>query len=382
MTAEDERRLAHYKEVSLLDGGHGVYLVRHDVSGRMMVRKRLDVFNSDIYSFLKLHHVENTPYIYEVVEDGDSLVVVEEYIEGSTLKELLEREGVLPLKKAAEYMAALCGIISELHHISPPIIHRDIKPSNIIITPDGQLKLIDLNAAKYQDNSKNRDTELIGTEGYAAPEQYGFGASDTQTDIYAAGVLFNVMLTGVFPQEMVAPGTAGEIIRKCTRLERSERYENVDFLKAELECLAGRPAIKKQDKATGGGDDSVSDGTVGKGIIIGIIAVIGNIPGFRSGGIMHKIFSAILYIIAFAVIIAGGRTFDGTTGERVLLTFAMLSIFIGEVLFIGNCGGVCEKFAKVEKGQPVPKKKIILGAFLVFLAICAVYAVLMIALGY
>ncbi len=381
MTSEEELRLSRYREVSVLDEGHDVWIVRRDGSEQLMVRKRLKIYNGDIYAFLRLHHIENTPYIYEAVEDGDTLIVIEEYINGKTLEQVLEEQKVLPENKAVEYMLALCGIISELHHVNPAIVHRDIKPSNIIITPDGQLKLIDLNAAKYQDSSKSRDTTLLGTEGYAAPEQYGFGASDTQTDIYAAGVLFNVMLTGVLPQEMTAPGAVGEIIKKCTRLERSERYISVDLLKNDLEIIAG---LSKSINPNGSkaADDEESGSVAARGIIIGLITLIGNLPGFRSEGILHKAISAVLYIAAFGAIIYGGMSMSGSAGEKVLLTLAVLSVFIAEVLFIGNCGGVLEKFAKTEPGQPVPKKKTALGAFLVFIAVCAFYAVLMMLFGF
>ena len=70
-----------------------------------------------------------------------------------------------------------------------PIIHRDIKPSNIMITEQNHVVLLDFNAAKLYTNASTNDTVLLGTKGYAAPEQYGFGSSSPQTDIYAIGVL-------------------------------------------------------------------------------------------------------------------------------------------------------------------------------------------------
>lgn len=79
---------------------------------------------------------------------------------------------------------------------TPPIVHRDIKPSNIILTEDGRIVLIDLNAARLDDKNRSHDTQLIGTAGFAAPEQYGFAASSPRADLYAAGILTRVLLTG------------------------------------------------------------------------------------------------------------------------------------------------------------------------------------------
>lgn len=79
---------------------------------------------------------------------------------------------------------------------TPPIVHRDIKPSNIILTEDGRIVLIDLNAARLDDKNRSHDTQLIGTAGFAAPEQYGFAASSPRADLYAAGILMRMLLTG------------------------------------------------------------------------------------------------------------------------------------------------------------------------------------------
>ena len=79
----------------------------------------------------------------------------------------------------------------------PAIIHRDIKPSNIIITAYNRAVLLDFNAAKYYSCQSTEDTVLLGTQGYASPEQYGFGSSSPQTDIYSMGILFRELLNSI-----------------------------------------------------------------------------------------------------------------------------------------------------------------------------------------
>lgn len=107
-----------------------------------------------------------------------------------------------------------------MHSYYLPIIHRDIKPSNVIVTNDGIVKLLDMNAAKYYKGNAEEDTHLIGTVGYAAPEQYGFGESSVQTDIYALGVLLNYLIVGDIPKKGLSSGQIGRIVEKTQPLIR------------------------------------------------------------------------------------------------------------------------------------------------------------------
>ena len=134
-------------------------------------------------------------------------------------------EGPLSEERVIRYTLQLCETLAKLHASLPPIIHRDIKPTNIIITPPDNAILIDLNAAKHE-SAKDEDTTLLGTRGYAAPEQYGFGSSGVQTDIYAIGKLMNTMLNGSFSQQTVN-SRLSSVINKCTELTPSNRYGSV-----------------------------------------------------------------------------------------------------------------------------------------------------------
>lgn len=95
-------------------------------------------------------------------------------------------------------MYDLCEILEKLHSVTPPIVHRDTKPSNIIITNYEHVVLLDFNAAKYFADTDTADTILLGTKGYAAPEQYGFGSSTPQTDIYALGILLKELVKSLY----------------------------------------------------------------------------------------------------------------------------------------------------------------------------------------
>lgn len=238
MTIEQELRLSYYRQVADIDSDHGIYLVQDNRTGRFYVKKLLTTYNADIYRYLWEHPIANTPKTILVEEDGKVLTVIEEFIPGDTLEEILEQKRSLPEDQVISITTQLCKILADFHRCNPAIVNRDIKPSNIKITPDGVVKLLDMNAAKWSSAQSDQDTVLLGTQGYAAPEQYGFGPSSVLTDIYSVGVLMNVMLCGFFPNRHIAGGRLGAVIRKCVELSPSGRYQSVTELQTALEALS------------------------------------------------------------------------------------------------------------------------------------------------
>lgn len=227
MTYEEQVRLSRYQVTADLSGNGLVTLVTDRESGLPFVRKIRSVFQPEVYDFLMMHPVQGIPCIYDRIVDGDRLILIEEYISGSSIQDVLD-SGVLFSEDETKRIALLLvETLRVLHSNMPPIIHRDIKPSNVICCPDGRVYLVDYNTAKLAQNAKERDTVLLGTPGYAAPEQYGFGASSVKTDIYALGVLMNVMLTGCLPSQHLAKGMLGTVIANCTHLDAERRYERV-----------------------------------------------------------------------------------------------------------------------------------------------------------
>ena len=234
MNTSDSLALSCYQQVAVLDKEHDVILVQHSTTGSIYVRKRLSVYNIDVYRYLLDHHIRGIPAIEEIACQDKDLIVIEEYISGRTLQAILDNGNMFSASEAVRIVQQLCMILREMHSAEPPIIHRDIKPSNIIITPDETIRLLDMNAARFSAVDKAEDTALLGTYGYAAPEQFGFGSSNAQTDLYSVGVLLCEMITGHLPKEGIPEGKIGEIIRKCTRIDPEDRYASVDDL---LEAL-------------------------------------------------------------------------------------------------------------------------------------------------
>ena len=102
-----------------------------------------------------------------------------------------------------------------------------------MIEKTGRVVLIDFNASR-KESPAGKDTVIMGTVGYASPEQLGLSQTDARTDIYAAGVLLNVMLTGKHPSESFAKGRVGRIVRKCTAINPDDRYQSADKLALAL----------------------------------------------------------------------------------------------------------------------------------------------------
>ena len=218
-------KLSQYEEVECIGDRGNVILVRDRENQALYVKKILTFYDYDIYQFLKDHPIEFMPKIFGLYEGKDILIVIEEYVRGKTLEEILEA-GPISENSAITIAQKICKILDCLHGLDMPIVHRDIKASNIIVTQDDEIWLLDMNVAKIYDPDQRHDTWFMGTWLYAAPEQVGYGlkASSPKTDIYALGILMNVMVTGKFPNDEQAKGELWDIIQKCISLNSDDRY--------------------------------------------------------------------------------------------------------------------------------------------------------------
>lgn len=185
-------------------------------------------FPHSMAAYEKLHDIRhiNLPEIYDVLEMDDGQIVLEEYIDGLTVAQVMEVDKYRT-SGARKVLLGLCDALTALHNRG--IVHRDVKPENVIVEKSGRVVLIDFNVSRIE-SDVSKDTVIMGTVGYASPEQLGLAQTDARTDIYAVGVLYNVMLTGQHPSVTIAPGKAGRIVRKCTAVNPNERYQTTDEL--------------------------------------------------------------------------------------------------------------------------------------------------------
>lgn len=198
--------------------------VRNNTSGEYFFVR---MFRGDAEGYRKMLTFKNNylPEVFEVASDGDNVLVIEEYIAGDPLDELLD--GVVFTERETRLISCdICRALYALHRFG--IVHRDVKPGNVRIREGSdQAVLLDFDSSRTIKTDQSQDTVRLGTAGYAAPEQYGISQTDGRADIYALGVMMNLMLTGYHPSEKLAGGRLGRIISKCTMVHPDKRYPNV-----------------------------------------------------------------------------------------------------------------------------------------------------------
>ena len=231
-----------------------------DEAGRLCIRKRipLELANREAWDALAGLTHPRLPRVHECYELPDSLVVVCEYIEGSSLRELVGSRGALGMQDAFAIALDVADAASALNWAG--VIHRDISPSNVIVAADGA-HLIDLGIARTYDEQATHDTTRLGTWGFAAPEQYGFAQTDARSDVFSVGRLLAYMLTGCEPDTegfeaglrnaALVPDAVRNLIERACAFEPSKRFASCSELSAAIRDLASELVLGPQLMASG-----------------------------------------------------------------------------------------------------------------------------------
>ncbi len=211
-------------------------------------------FQTEARILARLTH-PNLPKVYDYFSFPGRYFIIMEYIRGRTLEQLLEVRNGRPFDERLVLSWAL-QMLRAMHFLSVqkprPIVFRDLKPSNIMITKEGRVKLIDFGIARFFKEDKREDTYVYGTPGYAAPEQYGAGQTDSRSDIFSLGATMHHCLTGRNPSEnpldFVDPQRlnpklsreASNIIMKALDQDREKRFKGaLDMKQAVQKLLVG-----------------------------------------------------------------------------------------------------------------------------------------------
>ncbi|HVB21661.1 MAG TPA: serine/threonine-protein kinase [Ktedonobacteraceae bacterium] len=263
-TSTSSTLLAHgYRLVNQIgQGGFGeVYKARDTRHNRFVAIKQIslqalspkdiiqatDSYNREVMLMKGLKHA-NLPRMYDHFTDPEHWYIVLEYIEGETLEEYLShnKEGKLPIKEVLNIGITLCDVLDYLHAQSSPIIFRDVKPANIIRTPRGRLYLIDFGIARQYKYGQKKDTGVLGSPGYAPPEQYGIAQTNQQSDIYSLGATLQTLLTGIDRSEITdqdaphqvttlkIPRNLQLLLDRMLEQDGQKRPHTMDFVKQEL----------------------------------------------------------------------------------------------------------------------------------------------------
>lgn len=180
--------------------------------------------------------------IVDIIDSGDVLYIIEDHIEGETLKTILDNNGAQPQERVVAWAIQICEALEYLHTRKPPIIYRDMKPANVMLKPEGEygvIKVIDFGIAREYKEQSSADTISLGTREYAAPEQLNPEMqTDARTDIYCLGVTLYHLLTGhisseppyeIYPIRHWNPQLSAGlevIIQKCTQRNPDDRFQS------------------------------------------------------------------------------------------------------------------------------------------------------------
>jgi serine/threonine protein kinase len=212
----------------------------------------INAFQQEAQMLAVLRHPGLTPVTDYFTEAGNWYLVME-HIEGVTLENHLQRTPGqrLPLAAALRVAEQLCDVLDYLHRQSPPIIFRDLKPGNIMLTPHGDVKLIDFGIARFFKLGQSQDTVNLGTPGYCAPEQFNRGGqTDARTDVYSLGVVLHQLLTGYDPTtsafrlplirslDLSLPVAIESVINQATQLDPALRFQSILEFKQALFLVA------------------------------------------------------------------------------------------------------------------------------------------------
>lgn len=204
------------------------------------------------------------PRVVDILYDAGTIFVVMDYVEGTSLGRAL-RDAARPFAEAdvITWGIQLCDVLEYLHTMDPPIVYRDMKPDNIVLREDGGVRLVDFGTAREYKEGASSDTRVLGTRGYAAPEQFSRGAqSDARTDVYSLGVTLYVLVTGRTaaketywrPIRQINPALSEgleHVIAKATQANPDDRYQTAADMRRDLEnheklTCAYRGALKKR----------------------------------------------------------------------------------------------------------------------------------------
>ncbi|MBU3113961.1 serine/threonine-protein kinase [Clostridium lacusfryxellense] len=252
-----------YEVIKILGrGGMGtVYLCENTILGNFWAIKEVikERKNIDVLAEANILKGLSHPGIRRIVDVfyvSNNVYMVQDYVDGQTLKEYVETNGRMKTEKICRITSDLCDIVGYLHNQNPAIIYRDIKPSNIMITTSGKIVLIDFGISKIYKSDSVKDTVCACSNGYAAPEQYGSGKSCVQTDIYGIGMLVYFLIKGRPPFTGIEPlldenyenyinSKFKKIIQKCVKIDIKDRYVSVSVLKKQISEVLKKDKYEK-----------------------------------------------------------------------------------------------------------------------------------------
>jgi eukaryotic-like serine/threonine-protein kinase len=253
-------------------GGMGYIYLGYDmlIQKNVAVKEMIDKFTNRKERMLAIEHFKREadllcrldnpaiPLFYDYFVENQRYYLIMDYIEGMDLRKILNKNQgkPLPMKQIVIWLLVICDVLTYLHTQEHPIIYRDLKPSNIIVTPNNEVKLVDFGIARlFVPRVKGT---MVGTQGYAPPEQYR-GEAEPRSDIYSLGATLHHLLSGKDPQLEApfqfqplgelnpnVPSSLERLIDRALRMNPDERFQSAAQMKQELERV-----IRNEDDLSG-----------------------------------------------------------------------------------------------------------------------------------
>jgi len=240
LIAEGGMSVVYEVEDTRLGGTMALKEMRELMADRGERELMLNQFKREAEVLSQLAHL-NLPRVTDYFICNGRRYLVQELIEGKTLEEVMDEESPRKEEEVVAWALQVCDALTYLH--SQGMVYRDLKPSNVIVGPGGTLKLIDFGLVRFFSMGKPKDTVIMGTPGFAAPEQYGQGETDPRSDVFSLGVLIHHLLTGhdptstpfLFPDARVLNPAVSEdleqVLFKALALDPAARFQSMEEMK-------------------------------------------------------------------------------------------------------------------------------------------------------
>lgn len=221
--------------------------IKETIADEEEKRDALAMFKGEAELLKNLNHPA-LPKIITIFSTGQKHYLVMEFIEGESLEKKFKDRGTpYTMNELLTWTFQILDILDYLHSQSPPVIFRDLKPSNIMITSGGKVKLIDFGIARLFTPGRTRDTQIMGTPGFSAPEQYGISQTDQRSDIYSLGATLYYLLSGENPETFNfcfppvsqfnkdAPQWLTSVLSRALEKDSKLRFPSASAMKAEIQ---------------------------------------------------------------------------------------------------------------------------------------------------
>lgn len=323
-------KLSQYSNIKNLNSDGSVVLSYDLGTDRVCVKKLVHSGLAEIYVKLKNIKCEYLPEIYDIIEYEDNCLIVEEYIKGRSIEEIVTEKRQIDKETACKYFVDIAEVLEVVHNNG--IIHRDISPDNVIVDENNRAILLDFGIARVGNKKKNFDTTILGTAGFASPEQFGFAQTDARSDIYSMGVLLNYMLTGHIVQMGVYDiEPLKSIIIKATDIQPNLRYVNILEMKEEIfkctKIVRSSSKFEDMNYINNLSENKYDENT----------ATFSSIPGFRTRNPKRMVIAACIYVMYVFFFI--GLISDHNGAEYVFsYMLAYLILFIIPIWWFGGNG--------------------------------------------